>query len=143
MVKVELHNPTQYNLDNTKVERLLQEIAECEGWSAPLVVSIVLVDNDRIKELNLSYLGRDYPTDVIAFHLPPVGDEPHLADIYISWEEATTHAADHKTAVKEEIMRLIIHGFLHVLGYDDTTPANRARMLDRGERYLRMWRACT
>ena len=80
-------------------------------------VSLTLVADDRIRALNRDYLGHDRVTDVISFSLQDPGD-PLLADIYIGYPQALRQAADLGLPAREELVRLAIHGTLHVLGHD-------------------------
>lgn len=80
-------------------------------------VSLTLVDDPRIQELNLQYLGRDRPTDVIAFPLYEAG-EPVVGDIYVGADQARRQATDHGVPLEEELLRLAVHGTLHVLGHE-------------------------
>jgi probable rRNA maturation factor len=90
------------------------------------VLSITLLTDDEIAALNRDYLGHDGPTDVISFALheetaPPVGD------IYIGFDRALEQAEDHGTAAAEELLRLAVHGTLHVLGHDHPDGPARTR----------------
>ena len=79
-------------------------------------VSYTFVSVEEIRELNRDYLERDRSTDVIAFDL---GDGPSLlGDVYISPEVAASNAADHGEVALREILRLVVHGSLHVIGLD-------------------------
>ena len=79
-------------------------------------VSYTFVSVEEIRQLNRDYLDRDRPTDVVAFDL---GDGPSLlGDVYISPEVAASNAADHGEVEQQEILRLVIHGSLHVIGLD-------------------------
>ena len=80
-------------------------------------VSLTLVGDDRIRDLNRDYLGHDRVTDVISFALHGPG-EPLLADIYIGYPQALRQAAGLGLSAHEELVRLAIHGTLHALGYD-------------------------
>ena len=80
-------------------------------------ISLTLLDDDSIRELNRTYLGQDAPTDVISFALHE-GDEAVLGDVYVGYEQAVIQAAEAGVSVEEELARLSIHGTLHVLGYD-------------------------
>ena len=96
-------------------------------WSAGLSegeISLTLLDDDSIRELNRTYLGQDAPTDVISFALHE-GDEAVLGDVYVGYEQAAIQAAEAGVSVEEELARLSIHGTLHVLGYDH--PNTEAR----------------
>jgi rRNA maturation RNase YbeY len=79
-------------------------------------VSYTFVSAEEIRRLNCDYLDRDHPTDVIAFDL---GDRRSLlGDVYISPEVAAANAAEHGEAEQQEIVRLVVHGSLHVIGLD-------------------------
>ena len=87
-------------------------------------ISLRLLDDDSIRELNRTYLGQDVPTDVISFALHE-GAEAVLGDIYVGYEQAAIQAVEAGISVAEELGRLSIHGTLHVLGYDH--PDTEAR----------------
>lgn len=79
-------------------------------------VSLTLLGDDAIRDLNLRYLGKDRPTDVIAFSL---GRVPVLVgDVYVGVDQAARQAAEVGVPLAEELARLAIHGTLHVLGHD-------------------------
>lgn len=79
-------------------------------------VSLTLLDDQGMRDLNLRYLGKDRPTDVIAFAL---GREPVLlGDIYLGAEQAALQASELGVPLAEELVRLAVHGTLHVLGHD-------------------------
>ncbi len=80
-------------------------------------ISLALLDDQAIRELNRTYLGRDRPTDVIAFTLHEEG-ESLLGDIYVGHEQAVRQADEIAVPLIEELVRLAIHGTLHVLGHD-------------------------
>lgn len=79
-------------------------------------VSYTFLASDEMQSLNRDYLERDRPTDVIAFDLGGGGDL--LGDVYISPEVAAANAAEHGVSEDQEILRLVIHGSLHVIGLD-------------------------
>jgi probable rRNA maturation factor len=98
-------------------------------------VNIILTDNSFIKSLNLEYRGKDSPTDVISFAYRdepfPVADGSieELGDIYISLEKAAAQADEYEVTLEDELKRLIIHGMLHILGYDhEKSPGEDERM---------------
>lgn len=86
---------------------------------------MTLRDDAAIAELNREYLAHDGPTDVISFALHDAGDSP-LGDIYIGFEQALRQADALDIAPHEELMRLTVHGVLHVMGYDH--PENGERL---------------
>lgn len=89
-------------------------------------VSVTLLDDDAIRALNRDYLERDRATDVIAFSLGEDQDDAPLGDVYIGVERAMEQAADSGVEPMEEIVRLSVHGTLHVLGHDHAEGAARA-----------------
>lgn len=101
-------------------------------------VSVTLVDDAEIASLNYRYLDREGPTDVIAFTLHAEG-EPLLGDIYIGYEQAVRQATEEGVPIDEELARLAIHGFLHVVGWDHPSGDERlgSRMFLRQEALLR------
>ena len=79
-------------------------------------LSLTLLDDEAIRAMNRDYLERDRTTDVIAFSL---GDgEAVLGDVYVGCEQAARQAEEHGVGLDEELVRLAIHGTLHVLGHD-------------------------
>lgn len=86
-------------------------------------ISLSCVSSDRIRQLSREYLGVDEPTDVLAFDLGDPGGL--LGDIYISPEVARRRAEEWSVDPAEEILRLAIHGVLHLLGHDH--PSDEAR----------------
>jgi len=96
-------------------------------------LSILLTDNERISELNKRYLGREGPTNVIAF--PMEEGEPGrlesmvMGDIVISVETALAEAEMVNETLEQAVLRLLAHGILHLLHYDhETSPRDAARM---------------
>jgi probable rRNA maturation factor len=96
-------------------------------------LSIAFVTNAAIRRINRRFLNHDFATDVISF---PLGTDL-LGELVISAEYAKAEAAKRKIPVEEELLRYVVHGILHLLGYDDRRPADRARMWARQERELR------
>lgn len=100
-------------------------------------LSLTLLGDDEIQELNREYLGHDRPTDVISFTL---GDPDDLVgDVYLGVEQARRQAAEHGVPIAEELLRLAIHGTLHVLGHDHPEGEERygSPMFERQEHIVR------
>ncbi len=111
-------------------------------------MDFVIVDDERIRELNREWRGYDEPTDVLSFGLsdrskPAVDDEEpfpfpegpddllHLGEVVISHPTAERQAAEHSRPLEEELRHLLIHGILHLLGYDHAEPEEEAAMRAR------------
>ena len=101
-------------------------------------VGVIFVDAGHIKKLNARYLEHDYPTDVLSFPLQEPGKSLE-GEIYICSEVAKAQARDYKVPFKEEMMRLIVHGMLHLIGYDDGDEKERKQMKCKEEHYLKQY----
>lgn len=88
-------------------------------------VSLTLLSDPAMTELNRRWLEHDRPTDVMAFALHDPG-EPPLGDVYIGVPQALRQAEEHDLPVREELVRLAVHGTLHVLGHDHPEGEERA-----------------
>lgn len=100
-------------------------------------LSLSLVGDAAIRELNREYRGRDRATDVLSF---PLGDQPAaaerlLGDVVISVDTAARQAAEYGATLQREIYRLLIHGMLHLTGHDHLERDER-RVMEREERRL-------
>lgn len=129
----------------------LQNVAEralvTQGISSESELGLVVTSQQRVQQLNRRYLGRDMPTDVLAFAMlpgkgvPPFVTPPdevlHLGEVIISYPQAVLQAEEHRHPVKKEIAILIIHGVLHLLGYEDEEPKPKQQMVAREREILR------
>jgi probable rRNA maturation factor len=105
-------------------------------------LSVALLDDAEIARMNEEYLEHQGPTDVISFALHHPGDPP-LGDVYVGVEQAVRQAAEFGASPAEEVLRLAVHGTLHVLGYDHPKEAGRAEseMFARQEALLKSFLA--
>ncbi|MBX3125903.1 MAG: rRNA maturation RNase YbeY [Polyangiaceae bacterium] len=99
-------------------------------------LSVLLTDDQRIRELNRSHRGKDKPTDVLAFPLDQTeaatGGGPRLlGDVVISLDTAARQARGRRRPLQDEVRFLLAHGLLHLLGYDHDTPRKKKRMSAR------------
>ncbi len=92
------------------------------------------VNNDKILEINRTFLQHDYETDIITFNLGTPDDI--VGDIYISVDEASKNATEYGQSLDDEIRLLIVHGILHLLGYDDDTDEDRFIMEAEQDRII-------
>lgn len=145
--------PVMVNNIQDKVEipedffTLLEEIGNfllrLEGRSLMCELSIILVDNSYIQELNLTYRGYDAPTDVLSFNLQDDIDEEGervLGDVVVSAEKAQEQAQTFGHTLKEEIAFLCVHGILHLLGYDHETDEAEQEMNEKQELVLKKFK---
>jgi len=118
-----------------RVQAALQEELGSKIGASPGIVNIKLVDDAEIARLNKQYTGNAYATDVLTFpyteQVSQVGLESgaeELADMVISVEMAARQARAAGTSLADEVGLLVLHGLLHALGYDHTTPDEQARL---------------
>ncbi len=112
-------------LDRSQLQAAARRALESEGSEKE--VSLVYVDNEKIRELNRDYLGHDWETDVIAFPLEDDADAL-LGEVIVSTDVAIAEAAKRKRKPMDEVLLYTVHGVLHLLGYDDHTPEDTKRM---------------
>lgn len=117
------------------VSKLIRRIFSDEDFDIQGSLSLVFVDDEHIRQLNRNYLKHDYPTDVIAFPLEDESDDL-WGEIYISVDRAREQAAQYREPFRREVARLIIHGMLHLIGYEDLDPAQARKMKAVEEHYL-------
>jgi len=101
-------------------------------------VSVTFLGREAMRQMNLRHKGHDFPTDVISFALPdPRGGL--IGDLYICRWQAEREARRRGLTLREELVRLVIHGTLHLLGWDHDEGAGReaSAMWLRQEKYLR------
>jgi len=124
------------------VRKIVQQILKAEGVATPYEVSLVFTDSETVKQLNRDYRGVDEPTDVLAFHmlpqkevddsfaLPPDG-VTRLGEVIISYPQAAEQAREQGHSPERELALLVIHGILHLLGYDHEEPEEESKMRER------------
>lgn len=121
-------------LDPARFEREVATVAERAGYTGEL--SVAVVTNERIHDLNRRYLEHDYVTDVLAFPLSE-GDEEIEGEVVVSAERAIEEAAIRGVDPHAELMLYVVHGILHLLGHDDHDPVAARRMHAETLRLLR------
>jgi probable rRNA maturation factor len=98
-------------------------------------VSLTVVDNTQMHELNRRHLQHDYPTDVLSFLLEREGDALE-GEIIVSADYAAEEAQRYGWQAENELLLYAVHGALHLVGYDDTTPEAAAEMRRREREFL-------
>ena len=119
-------------------------VAQDVGFQTEL--GLVITSQERVQRLNRDYLGKDRPTDVLAFSMLPEADRSpfvappdgvlHLGEVIIAYPQAVIQAEEHGHSLKREIAILIIHGVLHLLGYEDEKPELKRQMAIREQEIL-------
>ena len=119
-----------------KLQEIVRAILEAEEIPAA-EISIAVVDDPTMHQLNRQYLQHDYPTDVLSFVLH--SDEESLeGEIIVSADTAATTCAEYGWSAFDELTLYVIHGTLHLVGYDDHSPRDRKQMRAKEAEYLAM-----
>jgi probable rRNA maturation factor len=115
-------------LPRGSVGALIREIVRDEKKNADSI-NVVLVDDDYLLDVNKKFLKHDYRTDVISFDLNGDGDID--GEIYVSVDRAMVQSRRYKVPLEKEVLRLIVHGTLHLTGWEDGTRSEKLRMRRR------------
>ena len=123
-------------VDRQVVRAVVRTVLDSEGVPAA-ALSIAVVDDATIAEVHGRFLGQHQPTDVITFPFHDPGQGPVEAEIVISAETACREARRRRLSPLRELALYLVHGLLHLCGYDDHDEQERKRMRSRERHYLR------
>lgn len=135
----QLINETDAEIDQRRIQKLITHIFQSEELPAETILNIVFTDNATIHELNKKFLDRDRPTDVLSFnvHTEYLPSELQiLGDVYISVEKAKEQADSFGVTFQDEVERLVVHGILHLIGYEHEDTKQQRKMEGLTEQYL-------
>lgn len=134
---------SQMTVELGRLRNVVESILREEGVAAA-EISVALVDDSTIHQINRDYLQHDYPTDVISFVLDQsVEGSPwrHLdGELVVSTETAVREAPRHRWSPDDELLLYVVHGVLHLCGYDDLTDEGRPVMRHRERQVLALWK---
>src|SRR3990172_2710920 len=136
-MKLEIINLQKlYPVDTKSIKKIARGVLKFEKQDAEL--NIVFTDNKRIKEINKTFLGHNYATDVITFAYDEasINNDKALGEIIISVEMAKKLAQKHDCAVEGEIALYLVHGLLHLFGYNDKQRKEAKKMHQREGKLL-------
>jgi probable rRNA maturation factor len=113
-----------FNFDNIKncIISILNEYQIDKGY-----INIIIVSDESLRKLKKKYFNVDFFTDVMAFNLEEKGEQLD-GEIYISWDRIIENAKILNQTIKEEFKRILIHGVLHLIGFDDQTKNEKSEM---------------
>jgi probable rRNA maturation factor len=136
-MEIAIQNSQERKINKRRLTAAVKKLLRAEGQPETVEISILLVDDPHIQELNRQYRDSDRPTDVLAFSQRegevPAGavDDNLLGDVVVSVDTAQKQAEERDKDVDDEIDLLVAHGVLHLLGYDDATPEEAQAMQSR------------
>lgn len=143
-IEVHVARPFRSELRAVWLRRVARHVLAAEGVR-PTGLGVVITDEATVRELNHRYLGVDEPTDVLSFGLGERGDMPFalppgeaasLGEVIISYPTALRQAGEQGHSVEAEVAHLLVHGILHLLGYDHVEPQDERIMRRREEEIL-------
>jgi probable rRNA maturation factor len=139
MVNIQIAEQFDKEVDTAALEKAaLQTLAE-QDPADEVNLSVVIEDDQQLHALNLEFLGVDAPTDVLSFfedELDPETGERYLGDVIISFPQAQKQSslAGHSTG--SELDLLVVHGVLHLMGYDHSTDEEKEKMWEIQKKVL-------
>ncbi len=139
VVRVSVAEPFASSVTEARLESVARRVLEAEGVGAA-ELSVTVTDDETVRSLNREYAGEDAVTDVLSFSqregeefAAPPGRVPPLGEVVIAYPQAFRQAREHGHPADAEVARLLIHGILHLLGYDHGEPEEERRMRAREE----------
>jgi probable rRNA maturation factor len=131
---IEVQNERNFDVDIARLQVAAQTVLAQHDVDADSTLTIVITTDEAIQALNQQYRKIDAPTDVLSFPADPLPDEladeeePYLGDLVIAYPYASVQAQREQHALGDSLSLLVVHGTLHLLGYDHDTSENRAEM---------------
>ena len=121
--------------DPFPIEKALDTVLAGEKRQAS-AMSVILLSNDDLRAMKATHFGLDVYTDVIAFNLNDPNEPVLEGEIYMSPEQIRENGEEYQVSFEQEFFRVLIHGCLHLCGYEDGTPEEKSRMQNRENLYL-------
>jgi len=143
-IEVQIARPFRGVVRAPWLRRIAGHVLLAEGIG-PTELGVVITDDATIREVNHRFLGIDEPTDVLSFGLGGQGDKPFalppdevasLGEVIVSYPTAVRQAEEQGHSVQAEVAHLLVHGILHLLGYDHGTPEEEQVMRQKAEGIL-------
>jgi len=133
-------NDVTFNLrDKKKLKRFMLSIFKSEKKKVE-TLTYIFSTNRIIRALNKKFLNHNYQTDILTF---PITSNPIQAEIYISIEKIKENSTLYNCTVKEELLRVMFHGILHLCGYDDNSHKQKKEMRKKEDHYLKLYERFT
>ena len=139
VIPIAIAQPFVKAVSDERLATIALRVLETEN-APPCEVSVTVTDDETVRGLNREYAGEDAFTDVLSFSqregeelVRPPGSVAPLGEVIIALPQAARQASERGRSMEEEVARLLIHGTLHLLGYDHAEPEEERRMRAREE----------
>ena len=133
------NDSTTYRLrEKRKVAAWLKMVAEQEGYTLG-DVTYIFCSSEVHRKMNIDYIGHDYFTDIITFDYSDLEQGVVSGDIFIDVETVADNARIYGATARQEMLRVVVHGVLHLCGQKDKTPRANAQMHRKEDKYLKFW----
>ena len=126
----------KYKFNNQMINALIKSTINSEGRKINSI-NIILTDDEFLRKMKKKYFKQDLYTDVISFNLEEQNENIE-GEIYISMDRIIDNTKLLKSSINIELKRIIIHGILHLIGYDDQTKPQKENMTKLENKYLAM-----
>ncbi len=129
-MEVFIANEQELSVDEPSLSSLARHVLDKEGLDESAELSILLIGADHIRRLNARFAGNDYATDVLSFPMmdDEEANESMLGDVVLCPEIARAHAEKLNHSLDRELNVLLVHGILHLLGYDHQGKTDQSEM---------------
>ncbi len=128
---IEVNNQTNGEIDIALIKRTVNSFFKSHRLKNK-EITVALVGDKTIKRLNKIYLGVNYATDVLAFP----GEGNFYGEIVIDYQQIKRQAKRYNNTIKDELIFVLVHGLLHLIGYDDKTERQRKRMMKLAREFI-------
>jgi probable rRNA maturation factor len=138
-ITIEIDQPFLEKISPDELTQLVTAVFKHQNVEPTAGLSIQISDDERLQHLNLEYLGIDAPTDVLSFPVPfedPETGCQYYGDIVISYPRAAAQAQTGSHSIVDELKLLVVHGILHLLGYDHAAEDEKTKMWDIQDQLL-------
>ena len=134
MIEINIFNKAlNLKMEDSKVRELAHLVLN-EACYDKINLNFIFCNNQTLNDFKLKYFNDDVLTDIVTF---PIRNDSELeAEIYISHEKAIQNAKEFKVSLNNEISRLIVHGILHLIGFNDTTKEKKKEMFEKQEQVI-------
>lgn len=133
MLKIEINNQTGHKIDFKLIKKVVRIFSRV--FKTGKEISLAFVGDAEIKKINFNYRGLNEVTDILSF----AGDGDYLGEIIIDYDQIKRQAGDFRNSSEKELIFILTHGLLHLIGYDDKTEKTRQEMIKMGEEFIKKY----